>query len=79
MKQSETKTRHKKGCIYAYTPEKNQSSVPGALTILKTPRCQSAELVDVEAATFWTTFLSGSDPVEAQSPTVPAENCNTIL
>lgn len=39
-----------------------------------TPRCQSAELVDVEAAIFATTLVSGAEPVDAQRPTVPAEN-----
>jgi hypothetical protein len=57
-----------------YTPLKYQSSAPGVLTMRRTPTCQSLELVEVEAAMFWTTLVNGAEPVDAQSPTVPAEN-----
>jgi hypothetical protein len=57
-----------------YTPLKYQSSAPGVLVMRRTPRCQSLESVKVVAAMFWTTLVNGAHPVEAQSPTVPAEN-----
>ena len=62
------------GPLSMYTPEKYQSSGLGLLTILKTPRCQSSELVDVDAGTFCTTLTKGSEPCEAHKPTVPAVN-----
>lgn len=40
-----------------------------------TPTWKSSELVDVDAAMLACTFTNGSEPFEAQSPTVPAENC----
>jgi hypothetical protein len=40
----------------------------------RTPRCQSAELVEVEAEMLLTTFFRGELPVDAQRPTVLAEN-----
>lgn len=39
------------------------------------PTWKSSEFVDVDAATFCATFVSGAEPVDAHRPTVPAENC----
>ena len=39
------------------------------------PTWKSSEFVDVDAATLSTTLVSGSEPVDAHRPTVPAENC----
>ena len=60
------------------TPETYQSSGAGVLTMRRTPTWKSAELVEVEALTLFMTFLSGSEPVDAQRPTLPAENCSRI-
>lgn len=57
-----------------YTPEMNQSSAAGVLTIRSTPTWKSAELVEVDALMFCATLVSGAEPVEAHSPTVLAEN-----
>jgi len=54
-----------------YTPEKYQSSVSAVSTMRRTPKCQSSEFVDVEAAMFEATLTSGLAPVDAHSPTVP--------
>lgn len=62
------------GPLSIYTPEKYQDSGAAVLTILRTPRCQSAELVLVDAGTLFTTLVKGADPVDAHNPTVPAEN-----
>jgi hypothetical protein len=62
------------GPLSIYTPLKYQSSGVPPLIRRRTPRCQSSELVDVEAAMFCTTLTNGLAPVLAQSPTVPAEN-----
>jgi len=61
------------GPLSIYTPLKYQSSGVPPLIRRRTPRCQSSELVDVEAAMFCTTLTNGLAPVLAQSPTVPAE------
>ena len=66
------------GPLSMNTPETNQSSGAGVLTMRRTPTWKSAELVEVEALTLFMTFLSGSEPVDAQRPTVPAENCSRI-
>lgn len=58
------------GPLSIYTPEMYQSSVSGPLTSRSTPTWKSSELVDVDAATFWATFVRGAEPVEAHSPTV---------
>jgi len=44
----------------------------------RTPTWKSAEFVEVDAAAFWKTFTRGLPFVEAQRPTVPAENCPNI-
>ena len=64
------------GPFSTYTPLKYQSSGIWLVTIRRTPKCQSAELVDVEAAMFWTTLVSGAESVEVQRPLVDKENCN---
>lgn len=56
------------------TPEMNQSSGFGSLTMRSTPTWKSSELVEVDAATLGTTFVRGSEPVDAQRPTVCPEN-----
>lgn len=67
------------GPFSTYTPLKYQSSGVWLVTIRRTPKCQSAELVDGEAAMFWTTLVRGAESVEAQRPTVDEENCNPKL
>lgn len=34
--------------------------------------------MEVEPAIFWTTLVRGEDPVDAQRPTVLAENCQEV-
>ena len=62
------------GPLSMNTPETNQSSGAGVLTMRRTPTWKSAELVEVEAAMLLTTLTRGLEPVEAQRPTVPALN-----
>ena len=57
-----------------YTPETYQFSGVGVLTMRRTPTWKSSELVEVDAAMFLATLVSGAEPLEAQRPTVPAEN-----
>lgn len=56
------------------TPLMYQSSGAGVLTMRSTPTWKSSEFVEVDAGMLAATLTSGSPPVEAQRPTVPAEN-----
>lgn len=60
------------GADSTYTPEKYQSSAGSLFTRRRTPKCQSAELVEVEAEMFSTTFSSAASPSDAHNPTVCA-------
>ena len=57
-----------------YTPETYQFSGVAVLTMRRTPTWKSSELVEVEAAMLSWTLVSAAEPLEAQRPTVPAEN-----
>ena len=62
-----------------YTPDTYQSSGASVFTMRRTPTWKSSELVDVGAAMFCATLVSGAEPVEAHKPTVPAENYKELL
>lgn len=57
-----------------YTPDTYQSSGASVFTMRRTPTWKSSELVEVEAAMLFATLVRGEEPLEAQRPTVPAEN-----
>ena len=65
------------GPFSMYTPDMYQFSGVAEFTMRSTPTWKSSELVDVDAATLFITFVSGAEPFDAQRPTVFAENCNT--
>ncbi len=57
-----------------YTPDTYQSSGASVFTMRRTPTWKSSELVEVEAAILFATLVNEEEPLEAQRPTVPAEN-----